>query len=188
MRSTSARAGCRALQGRFRAKAGDRRALTAAARRRGRPARRGAKARAVRRSGRAKSPAWRDPVRRPATRPAQRIRPIRGLCIRRSSPRTRPDHRARIACFGTEGEVAEWLNAPHSKCGIGASLSGVRIPPSPPTLRNKSRRNGAPNSPRAEPFGSRPNTARALLPMNEGRVRGLAGRPETEASSMTSAS
>jgi hypothetical protein len=24
------------------------------------------------------------------------------------------------------------LNAPHSKCGIGASLSGVRIPPSPP--------------------------------------------------------
>src|SRR3954465_885194 len=30
------------------------------------------------------------------------------------------------------GEVAEWSNAPHSKCGIGASLSGVRIPPSPP--------------------------------------------------------
>ena len=24
------------------------------------------------------------------------------------------------------------MNAPHSKCGIGASLSGVRIPPSPP--------------------------------------------------------
>src|SRR5437773_1309956 len=33
------------------------------------------------------------------------------------------------------GEVAEWLNAPHSKCGIGASLSGVRIPPSPPRSR-----------------------------------------------------
>jgi hypothetical protein len=32
------------------------------------------------------------------------------------------------------GEVAEWSNAPHSKCGIGASLSGVRIPPSPPNL------------------------------------------------------
>src|SRR5437763_14642612 len=32
------------------------------------------------------------------------------------------------------GEVAEWSNAPHSKCGIGASLSGVRIPPSPPVL------------------------------------------------------
>ncbi len=30
------------------------------------------------------------------------------------------------------GEVAEWLNAPHSKCGMGASPSGVRIPPSPP--------------------------------------------------------
>ena len=24
------------------------------------------------------------------------------------------------------------MNAPHSKCGIGASLSGVRLPPSPP--------------------------------------------------------
>ena len=33
------------------------------------------------------------------------------------------------------GEVAEWSNAPHSKCGIGASLSGVRIPPSPPALQ-----------------------------------------------------
>jgi hypothetical protein len=30
------------------------------------------------------------------------------------------------------GEVAEWSNAPHSKCGIGATLSGVRISPSPP--------------------------------------------------------
>jgi hypothetical protein len=35
------------------------------------------------------------------------------------------------------GEVAEWLNAPHSKCGIGASLSGVRIPPSPPMYSSK---------------------------------------------------
>src|SRR5215469_10117155 len=33
------------------------------------------------------------------------------------------------------GEVAEWLNAPHSKCGIRATVSGVRIPPSPPDLR-----------------------------------------------------
>jgi hypothetical protein len=30
------------------------------------------------------------------------------------------------------GEVAEWLNAPHSKCGMGATPSGVQIPPSPP--------------------------------------------------------
>ncbi len=30
------------------------------------------------------------------------------------------------------GQVAEWLKAPHSKCGIGATLSGVRIPPCPP--------------------------------------------------------
>jgi hypothetical protein len=32
------------------------------------------------------------------------------------------------------GEVAERLNAPHSKCGIRVTVSGVRIPPSPPTL------------------------------------------------------
>src|SRR5579872_2484313 len=30
------------------------------------------------------------------------------------------------------GEVAEWSIAPHSKCGIRATVSGVRIPPSPP--------------------------------------------------------
>ena len=32
----------------------------------------------------------------------------------------------------TRGRVAEWLNAPVLKTGIGASLSGVRIPPRPP--------------------------------------------------------
>jgi hypothetical protein len=32
----------------------------------------------------------------------------------------------------SRGEVAEWLNAPHSKCGVGATPPGVRIPPSPP--------------------------------------------------------
>src|ERR1700738_4056839 len=36
--------------------------------------------------------------------------------------------------FAPDGEVAEWLNAPHSKCGIRASVSGVRIPPSPPAV------------------------------------------------------
>ena len=30
------------------------------------------------------------------------------------------------------GEVAEWLKAPHSKCGVRATVPGVRIPPSPP--------------------------------------------------------
>lgn len=30
------------------------------------------------------------------------------------------------------GEVAEWLKAPHSKCGIRATVSGVRILSSPP--------------------------------------------------------
>jgi hypothetical protein len=31
------------------------------------------------------------------------------------------------------GEVAEWLKAPHSKCGVPARVPRVRIPPSPPT-------------------------------------------------------
>ena len=30
------------------------------------------------------------------------------------------------------GEVAEWSIAPHSKCGVRATVPGVRIPPSPP--------------------------------------------------------
>src|SRR5262249_12521137 len=38
--------------------------------------------------------------------------------------------------FAPHGEVAEWLNAPHSKCGIRATVSGVRIPPSPPVKLN----------------------------------------------------
>jgi hypothetical protein len=29
------------------------------------------------------------------------------------------------------GEVAEWSKAPHSKCGMRATVSRVRIPPSP---------------------------------------------------------
>ena len=33
------------------------------------------------------------------------------------------------------GEVAERLKAPHSKCGIRATVSGVRIPPSPPRIK-----------------------------------------------------
>ena len=32
----------------------------------------------------------------------------------------------------SRGEVAEWSIAPHSKCGMGATPSGVQIPPSPP--------------------------------------------------------
>ncbi len=30
------------------------------------------------------------------------------------------------------GEVAEWSNAPHSKCGLLERVTWVRIPPSPP--------------------------------------------------------
>jgi hypothetical protein len=31
-----------------------------------------------------------------------------------------------------DGRVAEWLKAPDSKSGLGAILTGVRIPPLPP--------------------------------------------------------
>src|SRR5512146_2523594 len=33
---------------------------------------------------------------------------------------------------GQAGKVAEWLKAPHSKCGVRATVPGVRIPPFPP--------------------------------------------------------
>src|SRR6185437_12290235 len=57
---------------------------------------------------------------------------FRALSGQPSSPRTRPRPPGALPLIWPLGEVAEWLNAPHSKCGIGASLSGVRIPPSPP--------------------------------------------------------
>ena len=59
----------------------------------------------------------------------------RALSGQPSSPRTRPDRGRCESPAVAPGEVAEWSNAPHSKCGIGASLSGVRIPPSPPFAR-----------------------------------------------------
>lgn len=61
-----------------------------------------------------------------------RIFPFRALSGPPSSPINAPTTGAAAPTLAPSGEVAEWLNAPHSKCGIGASLSGVRIPPSPP--------------------------------------------------------
>lgn len=41
----------------------------------------------------------------------------------------------RVVARGRDpGEVAEWLKAPHSKCGLRATAAGVRIPPSPVLL------------------------------------------------------
>jgi hypothetical protein len=37
------------------------------------------------------------------------------------------------------GEVAEWLMAPVLKTGIPEMVSGVRIPPSPPIIKNPSK-------------------------------------------------
>ncbi len=59
----------------------------------------------------------------------RRLRAAARPCYCAASPPGGPRRRrARI------GEVAEWSNAPHSKCGIRATVSGVRIPPSPPSL------------------------------------------------------
>ncbi len=44
--------------------------------------------------------------------------------------------RAHNAPTNVTGEVAEWSKAPHSKCGILARVSWVRIPPSPPGCRD----------------------------------------------------
>jgi hypothetical protein len=43
----------------------------------------------------------------------------------------RPDIHGAI---NADGEVAEWSNAPHSKCGLPATVTWVRIPPSPPVI------------------------------------------------------
>src|SRR6185437_5934039 len=45
--------------------------------------------------------------------------------------------RGSLALLGPDGEVAEWSIAPHSKCGIRATVSGVQIPPSPPTCSSR---------------------------------------------------
>jgi hypothetical protein len=69
---------------------------------------------------------------RSAGLPAQGINPLvfpqqRGYALPLTSPASAPAH----------GEVAEWSIAPHSKCGVRASVPGVRIPPSPPFYLSK---------------------------------------------------
>jgi hypothetical protein len=97
-----------------------------------------------------------EPTLQLSARSARRVRGAAGPRVRRfvpPPPASRPKQFFRLApCLVNHprllhgpddgglgpdlapGEVAEWLNAPHSKCGIGASLSGVRIPPSPPSI------------------------------------------------------
>src|SRR5881628_581111 len=45
-----------------------------------------------------------------------------------------------------EGEVSEWSKAPHSKCGVRATVPWVRIPPSPPLLQVRLGRGPLPRS------------------------------------------
>src|SRR4051812_30000550 len=52
---------------------------------------------------------------------------------RRAARAPRPDPLpAPSGARDPDGEVAEWSKAPHSKCGVRATVPWVRIPPSPP--------------------------------------------------------
>ena len=76
--------------------------------------------------------------RRRAKADAAARRPRRRWCrLRLAEAFARQGARSGTTRSRHRGEVAEWLKAPHSKCGIGATLSGVRIPPSPPLYLNK---------------------------------------------------
>src|SRR5947209_14399542 len=73
------------------------------------------------------------PARLVSPHPLRYISPApRGFC--RKSPAS------------ARGEVAEWLKAPHSKCGIRVTVSGVRIPPSPPPHRANENNGRAPET------------------------------------------
>jgi hypothetical protein len=98
------------------------------------------------------------------------------LSVSPSSPRTRPtagEESPRMA----PGEVAEWSNAPHSKCGIGASLSGVRIPPSPPVSPSDCLWAGQDLEGQRDPFGdslesrAQPRFAFVSAPLTPARYR-----------------
>lgn len=52
-------------------------------------------------------------------------------CLRAAKWLCKPPHKSNMQ--PRRGEVAEWLKAPHSKCGIRATVSGVRILSSPPS-------------------------------------------------------
>ena len=49
--------------------------------------------------------------------------------------RPRPSRRHADRPIFSCGEVAEWSNVPHSKCGVPGRVPWVRIPPSPPSSK-----------------------------------------------------
>ena len=65
-----------------------------------------------------------------ARRASRKASALRGAASRAKRPETPLARISRVVCG--PGEVAEWSIAPHSKCGVRASVPGVRIPPSPP--------------------------------------------------------
>src|ERR1700733_3112786 len=76
------------------------------------------------------------PPCRPKTGPKRPARSPPRLDRRRESciPAARPSSLLSETAFiiSTLGQVVEWLKAPHSKCGVRATVPRVRIPPCPP--------------------------------------------------------
>src|SRR6185503_14339864 len=74
---------------------------------------------------------WRKNVRKFQKGSWLLSRQARGPLLER---RVRPEPGSRPASANPSGEVAEWSKAPHSKCGVWATVPWVRIPPSPPLV------------------------------------------------------
>ena len=72
-------------------------------------------------------------VRRPSLAPPRAPKRVLPAMIAHAKRRADPAASVALIAAGP-GEVAEWSIAPHSKCGVRASVPGVRIPPSPPDL------------------------------------------------------
>src|SRR6185312_3644871 len=61
---------------------------------------------------------------------------LHALCGQNRAPISFRNNPQENYSFEPRGEVAERLKAPHSKCGVRATVPWVRIPPSPPFTQN----------------------------------------------------
>jgi hypothetical protein len=117
------------------------------------------------------------PERARAACAGSRPAPARGLAERLSVCLSHGADACRATPRSRAGEVAERLKAPHSKCGIRATVSGVRIPPSPPN--SHSRPSASVQSPhrKATAYAERCLSAFAFVHYNPRRLLGPMLRP-----------
>ncbi len=84
--------------------------------------------------------------------------------MRRRPHPIREAARCRPSALRPRGEVAEWSNVPHSKCGVPGRVPWVRIPPSPPHTPDRLSLSSAPaDNRRKTPAYSGPNRSRHCL-------------------------